>query len=93
MGLALFDLDGTIVRGQSQILLLRYLARMGVVGKPLFVKICFLFLLYKAGFVEARKRPCPMLPAHHDRIVRERMSRLLARFYDNVLRHRLCPPL
>lgn len=94
MGLALFDLDGTIVRGQSQILLLRYLARMGVVGKPLFVKICFLFLLYKAGFVRSPEKAMSYAYRHITiGLSGERTSRLLARFYDNVLRHRLCAPV
>lgn len=94
MGLAFFDLDGTIVRGQSQILLLRYLARMGVVSKPLFLKVCFLFLAYKMGLVRSPERAMAYAYRHITMgLSGERMNRLLTRFFDHVLRHRFCAPV
>ena len=91
MSLAFFDLDGTIVKGQSQILLLLYLARTGAIGKFLFVRICLRYLAYKVGLVS---NPGQAMAYAYLNIAkglsREAMEDIVTDFYDKILRYRLC---
>ena len=50
----IFDLDGVIIKGQSQQLFLDYIFSKKLVGLFFYLKICFWFILYKLGMV---KRP------------------------------------
>lgn len=47
--LVIFDLDGTLVKGQSQRLLLNYLLRKRLVGRLPYLRILWWFALRKAG--------------------------------------------
>lgn len=47
----LFDIDGTIIRGQSQQIFLRYLYSKGILSFPKFIKILIWFVLYKLHLV------------------------------------------
>lgn len=94
MSVVFFDLDGTIVRGQSQMLLLVYLAREGIIGKLLFVKVCLLFLAYKAGLLQSPERAMAYAYRHIVMgLSKGRMEYILADFIDNVLRRRFCAPV
>lgn len=48
--MVIFDLDGTLVRGQSQRLFLEYLFKMGIVGLLPCAKLYRWFLLRRVGF-------------------------------------------
>lgn len=50
--IVVFDIDDTIVRGQSQKLFLTYLKRRKLVGFIYFFRIYFWFLLYKLSLVK-----------------------------------------
>lgn len=54
--LVIFDIDNTLVKGQSQNILLDYLYRKGLIGKIYFLKIYIWFILYKTGIVENPKK-------------------------------------
>ena len=49
---AFFDLDGTLVSGQTTLLLIRFLRRAGVVSRTFLVGTGLWFLAYKAGLVK-----------------------------------------
>lgn len=49
--LVIFDVDNTIVKGQSQNLFLKYLLRKKKIGAWYFTKLTFWFVLYKLGLV------------------------------------------
>jgi HAD superfamily hydrolase (TIGR01490 family) len=52
--LVVFDLDGTLIRGQSQRLLLKHLRRSGRIGTAFYVRLLLWFVLYRVGVM---KRP------------------------------------
>jgi HAD superfamily hydrolase (TIGR01490 family) len=54
--LVIFDLDNTLVRGQSQELLINYLYRKGIVGTWYCVRIYLWFFLYKCGIVDNSRK-------------------------------------
>jgi len=49
---AIFDVDDTIIEGQSQQILARYLFKKGKISKIIFFKIFFYFLFYKMGLLK-----------------------------------------
>ena len=49
---AFFDLDGTLVIGQTQALLVRFLRKRGVVSRAFLAVTAVWFLAYKAGLVK-----------------------------------------
>ncbi len=49
---AVFDLDGTLVVGQTQVLLVRFLRRAGVVSRAFVAGTALWFLAYKAGLIK-----------------------------------------
>lgn len=48
-----FDLDGTLIKGQSQLLLLKYLYKRKIVGITEITKIFFYYFLFKMGYKPA----------------------------------------
>lgn len=53
---AFFDLDGTLIEGQSQMYLAKYLFRIGRVGFFSLLKILLWFVAYRIGFVRDPKK-------------------------------------
>jgi len=53
--LVILDLDGVVVKGQSQQTLLKYLKKEKIINFPSFVKIYVWFILYKLGFAKDPK--------------------------------------
>jgi HAD superfamily hydrolase (TIGR01490 family) len=49
--IVIFDIDGTILLGQSQLLLIKYLHKKKVISKVYFLRLYLWFFLYKVGFV------------------------------------------
>lgn len=54
--LAIFDIDGTIVRGQSQKLFLKYLLSTGQISRSFYLRLMMWFILYKLGLVKDPKK-------------------------------------
>jgi len=54
--LVIFDIDGTIVRGQSQRLFLKYLLSVHKINLSFYLKIMMWFILYKLGLVKDPKK-------------------------------------
>lgn len=55
-GFAIFDIDNTLVRGQTQQLLLKYLRRKKIVSFDVYIKISLWFILYKIGLINDPKK-------------------------------------
>lgn len=53
--LVIFDIDGTIIKGQSQVLFLRYLLSIHRITRVFYLKILLWFILYKLGIVKDQK--------------------------------------
>jgi len=89
--LALFDLDGTLVVGQTQVLLIRYLRKAGVVSRAFLLGTGLWFLAYKAGLVkvteESREKAARMFQG---RSVKE-VAGLMTSFTQEVMVPRLHP--
>lgn len=54
--LVIFDVDGTIVRGQSQRLFLKYLLSVHKINLSFYLKLMMWFVLYKLGLVKDPKK-------------------------------------
>lgn len=52
---AFFDLDGTLIVGQTQAMLVRFLRGRGAVGLPFVTGAAAWFVAYKAGLLKAAK--------------------------------------
>lgn len=50
--LVIFDLDGTIISKQSQVVFLRYLLKKKFISFFLYAKVISWFIFYKAGFIK-----------------------------------------
>jgi len=54
--LVIFDIDGTIVKGQSQNLFLKYLLSVGQINRVFYLQLMAWFILYKLGLVKDPKK-------------------------------------
>ncbi len=90
--LVFFDLDGTLVVGQTQLLLVKFLAHAGVVGRGFLVGSAGWFLGYKLGLLKAteasRRRGALVLKG----LETGEVDRLMERFVEEELGPRLFPP-
>ncbi|MBC7294620.1 MAG: HAD family hydrolase [Thermoleophilia bacterium] len=87
--IAFFDLDGTLVQGQTQVLLVKFLRRAGVVSAGFVLGTALWFLAYKAHLVkvtqEAREKGARVLAG----LTTDQVQGLAARFADEVMLPRL----
>ena len=88
---AIFDLDGTLVMGQTQVLLVSFLRKARVVSRSFVAGTALWFLAYKAGLVEvtraSRARGAEFLKGMSEEDARS----LMIRFTDEVMVPRLHP--
>jgi HAD superfamily hydrolase (TIGR01490 family) len=88
---AFFDLDGTLVIGQTQALLVKFLHSAGVVGRAFLLATAVWFLAYKAGLVrvtqQSREKGALMLRG----LSEAEVARLMDRFSSEVMVPRLHP--
>ena len=88
---AIFDLDGTLVVGQTQALLVGFLRKQRVVSRMFVVGTALWFLLYKAGLVKAtessRAKGAEVLTG----LSVEEAARLMKRFTQEVMVPRFHP--
>jgi HAD superfamily hydrolase (TIGR01490 family) len=87
--LAFFDLDGTLVLGQTQYLLIGFLRRRGIVGTGFMAGTIVWFLGYKLGLfkVTERTRARGALPFRG--MTEDRVSELMREFTIEVMAPRL----
>lgn len=88
---AVFDLDGTLVVGQTQFLLVKFLRKIHVIGWAFVVGTALWFLLYKAGLVKvteaSRAKGAEVLRG----LSEDEVEALMMRFAAEVLLPRLHP--
>jgi len=89
--IAFFDLDGTLVVGQTQLLLIKFLRKVGMVGWTFLAGSALWFLAYKAGLVklteESREKGVGVFRGLSEAEVDE----LMERFNETVMVPRLHP--
>ena len=88
---AFFDLDGTLVVGQTTLLLVRFLHRAGVVGTAFLLGTGLWFLAYRAGLVkiteESRNKSASVLRG----LTPGEIEQLMGDFTEEVMMPRLHP--
>jgi HAD superfamily hydrolase (TIGR01490 family) len=88
---AIFDLDGTLVVGQTQLLLARFLSRVGLVSRPFLLGTALWFLGYKAGLLRAteasREKGARVLQG----LTTQEVDSLMSRFTEEIMAPRLHP--
>lgn len=89
MVLAVFDVDNTIVDGQSQRLLVSYLFRHGLLSFSAYLGLLFWFLRYRFGFVrspeDAFRRALSCFKGRSPRAIEP----ILEEFVRDVITHRI----
>ncbi|MFH0916738.1 MAG: HAD-IB family hydrolase [bacterium] len=89
--MAFFDLDGTLVIGQTQALLVKFLHGAGVVSLPFLLATGLWFLAYEAGLVkvtqQSREKGAQVLKG----LTEPEVERLMIRFTDEIMVPRLHP--
>jgi HAD superfamily hydrolase (TIGR01490 family) len=88
---AIFDLDGTLVVGQTQVLLVRFLRRARVVSRSFVIGTAIWFLAYKAGLVKVTQASRAKGAEIFKGLPEEDVEALVARFTDEVMVPRLHP--
>ncbi len=87
--MAFFDLDGTLVDGQTTLLLVMFLRRAGLVGAAFLLGTGLWFLAYKAKLVkiteESRSKSAVVLKG----LTTSEVDRLMNEFTDQVMMPRL----
>jgi HAD superfamily hydrolase (TIGR01490 family) len=89
---AFFDLDGTLVGGQTTLLLVRFLRRVGVVKTTFLMGAALWFIAYKAGLVKitesSRSKSASVLTG----LTPARVEELMKDFTEEVMMPRLHGP-
>jgi HAD superfamily hydrolase (TIGR01490 family) len=88
---AIFDLDGTLVVGQTQVLLVRFLRKERVVSRTFVLGTALWFVAYKAGLVKVTEASRAKGAQLLDGLTAEHAAQLMERFTEEVMVPRLHP--
>ena len=88
---AIFDLDGTLVLGQTQVLLVRFLRSAGLVSRSFVAGTALWFLAYKAGLIKVTEASRAKGGEVFEGLPETEVESLMARFTDEVMVPRLHP--
>jgi HAD superfamily hydrolase (TIGR01490 family) len=83
--IAFFDLDGTLVVGQTTLLLVRFLRKVGVVSRRFLVGTALWFVGYKLGLLKVTERSRHQGARVFEGRTTEEVDELMRRFVDEVL--------
>lgn len=89
--LAFFDLDGTLVVGQTTLLLVKFLRRAGVVSRTFMIGTGLWFLGYKMGILRVTERSRNQGARVFAGRAQAEVDELMDRFTDEVLAPRFHP--
>ncbi len=89
--LAFFDLDGTLVVGQTTLLLVKFLRKVGIVSRTFLVGTGLWFLLYKAGLIRVSARSREKGAGVFEGLSEVEVEKLMTRFTEEVLVPRFHP--
>lgn len=84
--MVILDLDGVIIKGQSQRLLLSYLFKKRLIGLFYYLKIYFWFILYKLRLVKNPKKVMEYAFGFLKNKATEEIDKIANDFFDNVLK-------
>jgi HAD superfamily hydrolase (TIGR01490 family) len=87
--LVIFDIDGTIVRGQSQRLFLKYLLSVHKIKLSFYLKLMMWFVLYKLGLVKDPKKPMEYAFSFLKGKSVEEIASLAHEFFEKVLKENI----
>jgi HAD superfamily hydrolase (TIGR01490 family) len=88
---AFFDLDGTLVVGQTTLLLVKYLRKVGVVTRRFYLGTALWFVGYKLGLVTVNEKSRHQGARVFAGRALEEVDELMRRFTDEVLAPRFHP--
>ena len=88
---AVFDLDGTLVVGQTQELMVRFLRKARVVSRSFVIGTALWFLAYKAGLVKVTEASRAKGGEVFGGLSEDQVAGLMARFTEEVMVPRLHP--
>jgi HAD superfamily hydrolase (TIGR01490 family) len=88
---AIFDLDGTLVVGQTQVLMIGFLRKARVVSRTFVIGTALWFLAYKAGLVKVTLASRTKGGEVFTGLSEEEVAKLMARFTEEVMVPRLHP--
>jgi HAD superfamily hydrolase (TIGR01490 family) len=86
-----FDLDGTLVVGQTTLLLVKFLRSAGIVSRTFLLGTGLWFLGYKAGLLHVGQKSREKGAGVFKGLTTAQVERLMTRFTDEVLLGRLHP--
>jgi len=84
--LVIFDIDGTIVKGQSQLRFLRYMLATKRISRFFYLKILPWFLLYKMNLIKDPRKPMEMAFSFVRGKTVNEIAILVNEFFNNDLR-------
>lgn len=88
-GLAIFDLDNTLVKGQSQLFLLKYAKKKRLVGHFFYFKIISWFILYKLNLVENPREMMEYAAKLFKGMEIEDVNKLINDFFETSLKKKI----
>jgi HAD superfamily hydrolase (TIGR01490 family) len=91
VSVAVFDLDGTLVAGQTQVMLVKFLRRAGVVSRAFLLGTGVWFLAYKAKLVKVTEASRQKGSEMFKGLSEAEVDRLMDRFTDEEMMPRLHP--
>lgn len=84
-GVVFFDVDGTLIKGQSQKLFINFLWKKGLVSFWFYVRLMFWFLLYKLHLIKDPSKIATHAFSFLKNTSREKLSELVDLFFVQVL--------
>jgi HAD superfamily hydrolase (TIGR01490 family) len=88
---AIFDLDGTLVVGQTQVLMVRFLRKARVVSRAFVIGTALWFLAYKAGLIKVTQASREKGGEVFTGLSEAHVDALMDRFTEEVMLPRLHP--
>lgn len=82
-----FDIDDTLVKGQSQKLFIRFLWKRGLVSSWFYTRLMFWFLLYRLHIIKNPSRVAAHAFSFLKNMPREKLLEIVDLFFDEVLVH------
>lgn len=87
--LAVFDIDDTVVRGQTQRLFLTYLYHHKMISRRYYVRLLLWFALYKIGFIKSPKKIMDSAFLFLKGMSEATLSGITDEFYKEVLKDKI----
>lgn len=89
--LAIFDVDDTVVRGQTQRLFLSYLYNRRIISRSYYFRLLLWFVLYKIGLIKSPQKIMGSAFLFLKGMQEKTLSHITDRFYDEVLKNKIYP--